>query len=716
MENPLKFLSQKYNNLSSTKPVERAVAVSGEPINNKESQIQTYLNRIEKIMQTERFGGKKTGADLLHHMITQEFIIGDDHETLIRLAKALYESEKRIAIERGQTNQIQPLDMSDGELLQKYKQSILEKRNIQKRTLDSWLSYLATTNDYPMWFKYYTVRSLKDMGQFNRHDTETDYIDKQGDYQTKTITGPSYNNRTDDTIAPFPELNSEALGFVRKSIEQQMELDNYVLPADIEQDILTTTTLDEQTIATISEKSKPEFFDLAVKGALKNERNKKRSEYIQSHKNTIIQDFASRYPIDETRSEALLSELTNRLQSSDFAKMYAFGQVETAGNLDRSSLLGQWKKYDQGSDYTVLEHALQGKGTGWCTAEGSAQGQLQNGDFYVYFTQNKDGVATEPRIAIRMSGDSIGEIRGVNPRQEMEPELVDTAKEFYQDLNGAEKYEQADADMKYLTSIYNRCFKTNPETKQKMYIDTKLGTQELQFLYEIHKPIKSFGYDKDPRIVELKSHRDLKTDLPILFNCTPEQVATNVTKISENTIAYIGPWSPTIADQIPETVTHLYEQFPEIKILRTTLELQPKTPQQYETEITHLGYSISSGAKHMLEHMKPLEQSETIDIVSFTLRQLGFTENTPYSKIKERALELGLKLCPPQVGPELRTMYTDQPNGTYKLVAMESLPDQNGSPRIWHVNRRDDGSTWLFGNVGQDDNIWLPDYEFVFSK
>ena len=148
-----------------------------------------------------------------------------------------------------------------------------------------------------------------------------------------------------------------------------------------------------------------------------------------------------------------------------------------------------------------------------------------------------------------------------------------------------------------------------------------------------------------------------------------------------------------------------------------TLQLdKDKTPDQYETEITNLEYNISDGVKHMLQNMKPLEQSEAVDIVSFTVAQLGFTERTSYSKIKERASELGLKLCPPQVGPELRTMYTDQPNGTYKLVAMEVIPDQRGIPRILSVHRVGGGSTWLHDSFGYEDNTWDPDDEFVFSK
>ena len=44
------------------------------------------------------------------------------------------------------------------------------------------------------------------------------------------------------------------------------------------------------------------------------------------------------------------------------------------------------------------------------------------------------------------------------------------------------------------------------------------------------------------------------------------------------------------------------------------------------------------------------------------------------------------------------------------------IPDRNGNPRIWNVNRNDDGDTWLNDNNGHDDNTWDPDNEFVFSN
>ena len=428
-----------------------------------------------------------------------------DEATLQRLANALYESEKRIAIEQGRGADIAKLD--EEEVLARYRKAVIEKEEIQRRTLGSWLDYLkeAPEEEYPMWFKYYVIRSLKDMGRFSRDET-------------------TYANRTADTIAPFPELNQEALGFVKKALQHEFAKEGFDPEAETE---TADFALTEEEIATITTKAPPDKLEEALKSAKRN----KRKAYVKRAKAEFASDqdeaFLAELPLNEERVPELSAELKRRLATKDFAKLYAFAQVECAGNLDRESLEGEWVKYDQGSDYHLLEDALKGKGTGWCTAEGSAENQIANGDFYVFYTKNKDGIPTEPRIAIRMQDNAIAEIRGVDPRQELEPELVETAREKYKDLPGAEKYEKASADMKQMTSIYNKCFRIDKDTDEKIYLSPTLTKEELRFLYEIDGKIQSFGYDKDPRIQEVLDTRDdIKADLTTVLDCRPEQIST----------------------------------------------------------------------------------------------------------------------------------------------------------------------------------------------
>jgi hypothetical protein len=67
---------------------------------------------------TERFERIKDNprASLrLEHLLMDSFVLDiSDETTLLELAKSLYESEKRVAIERGQGGEVQELELNDG--------------------------------------------------------------------------------------------------------------------------------------------------------------------------------------------------------------------------------------------------------------------------------------------------------------------------------------------------------------------------------------------------------------------------------------------------------------------------------------------------------------------------------------------------------------------------------------------------------------------------
>ena len=156
-------------------------------VNKKRERISTYLQRIEHVTSSER------GADLLQSMVERDFVLNIDDPALVdRVAVSLYESEKQLAVNRGLERDIQQLEGNE-ELLEQYRQLVYEKHTQQRHTLAPWLEYVrANDADYPTWFRYYVVRGLKGMGAFNRESK-------------------SYARRSEDTVAPFPELNAEAV-------------------------------------------------------------------------------------------------------------------------------------------------------------------------------------------------------------------------------------------------------------------------------------------------------------------------------------------------------------------------------------------------------------------------------------------------------------------------------------------------------------------------
>ncbi len=106
------------------------------------------------------------------------------------------------------------------------------------------------------------------------------------------------------------------------------------------------------------------------------------------------------------------------------------------------------------------------------------------------------------------------------------------------------------------------------------------------------------------------------------------------------------------------------------------------------------------------------EQTE-VDLVVSSVKELGFEGNATYAQITARALELGLELCPAEVGPALRLAYNDQPRDEWLRIAMEAITNSDGGPYIFSVEHGND-ELWLSWSCGYPDYVWGPDYRFVF--
>ena len=260
--------------------------------------------------------------------------------------------------------------------------------------------------------------------------------------------------------------------------------------------------------------------------------------------------------------------LNKLLKGGSFKKLYThFINVLGSVEKDISSNDGIWVKYDQGSNPDKLVKSLEGKGTGWCTAGAStAKIQLEEGDFYVYYTKDSNGEYKQPRIAIRMDGtNQIGEIRGIASHQNLESEMEEVLEEKLKEFPDRDKYKKKVSDMKKLTDLYdkyidvqkqidelhekiepieenNYSFDDEPidkkiELKAKCldlyeYFDNELFSQEeLRFLYEIDSNIEGFGYDKDPRIEEILDKREMEQDLARIFECDISEITRNINDV-----------------------------------------------------------------------------------------------------------------------------------------------------------------------------------------
>lgn len=397
--------------------------------------------------------------------------------------------------------------------------------------------------------------------------------------------------------------------------------------------------------------------------------------------------------------------------SKKFPALYAelISKSLAASMENREEVKGEWKKYTQGADGDAekLFESLEGKGTGWCTAgKSTAETQIENGDFYVYYTNDANGEPTQPRLAIRMEGNNrIGEVRGILPHQGVEPIMQEVLDTKLQEFGGeADAYRKKSADMKMLTLL-----------DQKHEQDEPFNKNDLVFLYEINSSIEGFGYQTDPRIAELRKGRNTEEDMLVIFECTKDEIAHIPSQITKDTKAYVGQLEPGIFQKLPEGLEHVYTSFPEKKIRRENIEIGGKSKEQLISEMEAAGINISDYAKSMMENRDfvPGKTREEATLIRLTVGDLGFTGSATTDEIYKRAEDLGLELCPPDTGPNYRLKYKDQPLNEWVRIGMKQIAGSDGSPHVFRL-ARGVGGLWLNYGWAEPDDEWYPDDEFVF--
>ncbi len=292
-----------------------------------------------------------------------------------------------------------------------------------------------------------------------------------------------------------------------------------------------------------------------------------------------------------------------------------------------------------------LVESLQGHGTGWCSAgESIARTQLDDGDFHVYYSLDKSGEPTVPRVAIRMEEDEIAEHRGMAYEQNLDPFIDEVVEEKMKEFPDSEKYVKKTNDMKLLTQIEN-----------KSKAGEQLTKDELVFLYEIDTPIEGFGYERDPRITEVLNTRNRERDAPIALGLRVKEIAHNKDEVNEHTRAYIGPLYPGIFKEL-YNIEHHYIRFPEERVRYQKLRIGGKTKEQLMEEIRGQSNYISVSAMDALKSsgFGISQELEELDLVSLPYEAMKLDmSNLEFEKLYTAGKEFGLELCPVDVGIEL---------------------------------------------------------------
>lgn len=142
-----------------------------------------------------------------------------------------------------------------------------------------------------------------------------------------------------------------------------------------------------------------------------------------------------------------------------------------------------------------------------------------------------------------------------------------------------------------------------------------------------------------------------------------------------------------------------------------------KTPDEFRGALKSNGCKIGDWANDILG--KPAftaaTQETEVSLVVVSAVELGFKNGATRKEIYDRAKELGLELCPAEVGPQLRLAYKDQPKGEWLIVGMEPIIDSDGDLGVFRVGHGE-LSLWLLGRHGRPDYFWLGISRWVFLR
>lgn len=421
---------------------------------------------------------------------------------------------------------------------------------------------------------------------------------------------------------------------------------------------------------------------------------------------------------------AALTDEQRQINTRKFPAAYAhFIEQSLHAQQERSDTIkGEWRRFHKGNmqDARILYESLQGRGTGWCTAgESTARKQVESGDFHVFYSNDTNGNPTQPRLAIRMQGDDIGEVRGILPSQNVEPILQPVLDEKLAAFGAkAERFKKRSEDMRHLTEIEAAM---NAGTFDTLAAETK--QRHLRFLYELDHKIEGFGYQRDPRIAELRARRNTERDMPIVFGCEPRQIARSKKEIRPDTKAYVGPlFERTLfaktglnINLLPPSIEHIYTRFPEEPVLLKTITIGGRTREELRVALSASVYSVDAHASALMGTIELSPAQAQHQLVILSAPQLGFASGAHFRDICAAARKLGLDPAPAEVGAQLLLQPFRAPTRYgWLFIGMKPIRDKDkpwGKSFVFGILRRCNGLATFTANSGVSG-----DSSFVFVR
>lgn len=140
-----------------------------------------------------------------------------------------------------------------------------------------------------------------------------------------------------------------------------------------------------------------------------------------------------------------------------------------------------------------------------------------------------------------------------------------------------------------------------------------------------------------------------------------------------------------------------------------------KTKDELKTALLANSYRISDSANEILDHSDffTLPQSEPVGFIRLPVGDFGFTDPATTDQIFAKAEDLGLELCPPEVGPWYRIHTPNQPMGEYAYIGMRPIVGVDGDPCVFVVEHDRKGRSLNY-EFARPDETWPSGCRFLF--
>lgn len=170
--------------------------------------------------------------------------------------------------------------------------------------------------------------------------------------------------------------------------------------------------------------------------------------------------------------------------------------------------------------------------------------------------------------------------------------------------------------------------------------------------------------------------------------------------------------------------------YPDCLANTKTIEIGGQTKWQLIQKLQAHSISMNEFGEKLIcdDKFTTSESKYSLTIIELSVRNLGFPNGATMPQLFKQATDLGLELCPLELGPYLRLEYLDQPEGnitdSFQLnqapsgsitIASQIVTDDDDFPKGFYL-RKIDGVLWLRGYLADDLHVWNPDDQFIFSQ